>query len=70
MCLKKIPRNGINQNCGEVMEYQIDIKWVIGERERSRCALDANFHESIEDEEVSLVDGVLEGALGALGDEN
>ncbi|GJY42528.1 hypothetical protein Tco_0429798 [Tanacetum coccineum] len=25
--------------------------------------------ESIEDEEVSLVDGVLEGALGALGDE-
>ncbi|GJQ90205.1 hypothetical protein Tco_0001344 [Tanacetum coccineum] len=24
---------------------------------------------SIEDEEVSLVDGVLEGALGALGDE-
>ncbi|GJR56333.1 hypothetical protein Tco_1406854 [Tanacetum coccineum] len=25
--------------------------------------------KSIEDEEVSLVDGVLEGALGALGDE-
>ncbi|GJZ98877.1 hypothetical protein Tco_0671330 [Tanacetum coccineum] len=26
--------------------------------------------DSIEDEEVSLVDGVLEGALGALGDES
>ncbi|GJX47435.1 hypothetical protein Tco_0272625 [Tanacetum coccineum] len=27
-------------------------------------------HESIEEDEVSLVDGVLEGALGALGDDS
>ncbi|GJU81664.1 ribonuclease H-like domain-containing protein [Tanacetum coccineum] len=41
----------------------------VGNGERERRCLDV-LEESIEDEEVSLVDGVLEGALGALGDES
>ncbi|GJT10871.1 hypothetical protein Tco_0857913 [Tanacetum coccineum] len=38
-------------------------------RRRGNAFLNAFKDKSIEDEEVSLVDGVLEGALGALGDD-
>ncbi|GJS07225.1 hypothetical protein Tco_0364021 [Tanacetum coccineum] len=52
---------------GEGDVYQIGASsWVI--EEKYECSIDA-FLRVRGDEEVSLVDGVLEGALGALGDE-
>ncbi|GKA14481.1 putative RNA-directed DNA polymerase [Tanacetum coccineum] len=67
----------LNNTMERVMEYQIGHQvGVIGERVRSDCVYSMHFlkleeveellEEGILDEEVPLVDGVFEGALGAL----
>ncbi|GJT21255.1 hypothetical protein Tco_0891192 [Tanacetum coccineum] len=53
-----VPRNGMTKIGGE------------GDRVSNWTSSRVIGEMSIEDEEVSLVDGVLEGALGALGDES